>query len=214
LERNFMGMNMGLRQTQTCSMRPELKMILTPQYEDVGDLELLSLHRIRHRIKTLSAHPDVREKLVLELMRENRRYRETSGKQWYCITPNALDRAMTETRAHIEGITREGISAQDSERIKAALRKVLLGKIDEQDRTIRQWFVDNYDALIYNTQGNIPYPIIQRMRGHLSRWAVEQTNPFDQSIEELVEETVRYVGLDPELYRDHEEMWESLKSVQ
>lgn len=206
-----MGMSMGLRQMQTCSLRPELKQIVVLHYRDAGDLELLSLHRIRHRIDSLSVHPDVRKKLVLELMRENQSYREANDKEWYCVTPNALDRATAVTKGYLEDITRSGVMVQDNERIKAVLWKVLSGKINEQDRTIRQWFMDNYDSLIYDTNGKIPYPIVMGMRGQLSKWAIGQTNPFSQPIGEFIEETARSVGLDPEAYDGPDEIWEKLK---
>ena len=90
---------MGLGQSQV--QRIHLVQRLEMPFEISGDLELLSLHRIKNRINNLDVHPEVRQKLIVNLVRENQEYKQTSGNNWSCITPTSLDNAVYSTIAYL-----------------------------------------------------------------------------------------------------------------
>ncbi len=182
-------------------------------YESSGDLELFSLHRIRNKIKTLSIHPEVRRKLIEELIKENIRYRRNSGNNWMCITPQSLDNVVDNLRNYLQEKTNLGLVTLENTEVRKALEAVMARQADNQVGVIRSWFSDNYNNLLYDMQGTskIPFPIVRKMREQLSQWAIQNTNPFSQPIDALIEETICSVGSNPWLYNSVEEMWEKLK---
>ena len=44
-------------------------------FETAGELELLSLHKIKNRIDGLDIHSEVRQKLITSLIKENNEYK-------------------------------------------------------------------------------------------------------------------------------------------
>ena len=203
-----LGLSLGMRQEQS------LQQVIQLPFEHSGELELLSLHRIRYRIPTLQVHNSVRRKLVGELFRENAEYRRKAKNKKMCITPDGLDNSVDSTHKYLVYVMNQGIQTlpPDNPRLIDHFKTAMSGQVDDQTRVIRKWFADNYDNLIYNTDSKIPYPIIMKMREKLTQWSLGETNPFDQPIEDLIEETMKSRGLNPSNYNSPEEMWAELKA--
>tara|TARA_Y100000310_G_C20589550_1_gene767232 strand:+ start:105 stop:710 length:606 start_codon:yes stop_codon:yes gene_type:complete len=180
-------------------------------FETAGELELLSLHKIKNRIDGLDIHSEVRQKLITSLIKENNEYKTDSGNNWNCITPNSLYYSVDNTINYLTEQLNIGISAIDDAKIKQATRKVVYNEINVQNTKIKQWFHTNYDNIIYDTRGNIPYPIVRQMREELGKWVLGNTNPFSEPIGDLIEKTARSVGIDPNHYENYEGIWKALK---
>ena len=195
----------------SCGLEQRLRLIMTMEYNNPGELELFSLHRIKNRINSMKIHPKVKEKLRGELIRENSEYRANSDNNWMCITPTSLDRAVDKTIDYLVGQTSLGLATVDDTKIREALERVMSRQVEDQSNVIKKWFVDNYENILYNMNGKIPFPIVRKMREQLSQWAIQHTNPFMQPIEELIEETATSLGLNPGSYDSHEDLWEELK---
>jgi len=203
-------MSMGM----SMSLRLEPRLVLTQSqalYETSGDLELLSLHRIKNRIPTMQVHDIVKRKLVTELIRENQEYQRVAKNKKMCITPNALDNAVYATGDFLAEQRNLGLATVDDLKQRSAFERLMTKQIGVQTNVIKNWFSDNYDQLIYDMEAKIPWPIIVRMRAQLGRWALGETNPFNQPIEQLIEETASFVGLNPNNYDSSVEMWDALK---
>lgn len=203
-------MSLGLRLSQRASIRLEQSISLP--YESVGDLELFSLHRIRKRIGFMEVHPQVRRKVGTELIRENKAYRKSSGNNWMCITPSGLDNAVYNTEDFLESQTRLGTDTIDNPTIRGLVLQKLTEKVEEQIGIVKTWFSNNYDALLYDMNGNIPYHVVKKMREKLGQWAVANTNPFQESIGSLIEEAAVSAGLNPDNYDSYEDMWKEMKN--
>ena len=160
----------------------------------------------------MNVHQKVRRKLVSELLRENAEYRKNAGNRRMCITPDSLDNSVYETKEFLKYQAELGLGTLDDLQLKEVCRGLMQEQINNQTGIIREWFHENYEDIIYDMNSRIPWPIIVRMRERLGRWALENTNPFNESIGSLIEETMGYVGLNPDNYDSHEEMWDVLKS--
>lgn len=201
-----MGMRMSLR------LEPKLILVQTPLlYETSGDLELLSLHRIKNRLPTMQVHEAVKRKLATELIRENQEYQRAAKNKKMCITPTALDNAVYATEDFLAEQMNLGLATVDDLTRRTAFHRLMSQQLKNQEGVIRNWFSDNYDQLIYDMQAKIPWPIVVRMREKLGQWALGNTNPFNQPIEDLISETTYSVGLNPDNYDSPEEMWDALK---
>lgn len=192
---------------------------LSLPFDTVGEVELLSLHRIRSRIPTLDVHPVTRGYLVGELMEENRQYREDAGHNRYCITPDHLDSAVETTMGYLRDNTaaalasmRDPLQATPADVI-LRLEEITSQALETQDKKMREWFVDNYDSLIYDTNGNIPFAVVMALRGQLQAWAFQRINPFTNPMTDVIEGIVKGKGLDPEKFEDHMDMWKYLKTL-
>jgi hypothetical protein len=179
-------------------------------YETSGELELLSLHRIKNRISSLDVDPDVKDRLVSELIRENQAYRRDHNNKWSCITPIGLDNAVSGTRKFLEEHVELGFGTLDNGELQEVLRQQMYSAVDVQEKKIKEWFYRHYEEIIYDTSRRIPYPVLMQMRGQLGLWAMKNTNPFQQPIEDLVSDAARSVGLDPDKYATPENVWEAL----
>ena len=203
-------MSLGMR--MSLSLAPKLELVQTQAlYETSGDLELLSLHRIKNRIPTMQVHEAVKGKLITELIRENQEYQRTAKNKKMCITPAALDNAVYKTRDYLVEQMNLGLTTVDDMARRAAFQRLMSQQIKSQTGVIKNWFSGNYDELIYDMEAKIPWPIIVRMREKLGQWALGNTNPFHQPIEDLISETACSVGLNPDNYDSTEEMWDVLK---
>jgi len=204
-----MNFGLGMRLEPRQELELVQSMIL---YETAGDLELLSLHRIKNRMTSMNVHTTVRVKLISELFKENQEYQRVAKNKKMCITPTGLDNAVYNTRDYLIDQMNLGLATVDDRKIQEAAKNVMSKQVENQTGIIRTWFSKNYDQLIYDMEAKIPWPIIVRMRGKLSQWALGNTNPFNQPIEELIEETAVSVGLDPEDYDTPEQIWDKLKN--
>jgi len=200
-----MGMSMGMYQRQSL-----VQMLVIP-CEVSGELALFSLHRIRHRIPTMKVHDKVKDKLIAELVKENSKYRKETKKNWFCITPYGLDTSVDRTEDYLVGQVNLGLATLDDPKVRQAFQNVMTRQAENQVGVIKGWFSDNYDALLYDMNGKIPFPIVRKMREKLAQWAIEKTNPFQQSLTDLIEESVVSLGLNPKSYESAEEMWKELK---
>ena len=202
-----MGLSLGLR--------PKISLKIDLPFDISGDLELLSLHRIKNKIPSMRVHEYVRKRLISELISENSEYREIHNNKRLCITPTGLDNSVDKTYNHLKeqvDISIEPISL-DQVRLAERLRDKLYGKVEDQTKVIKDWFSNNYDELIYDTHSRIPYPIVMKMRERFGRWAMGSTNSFNEPIEDLIEETARTNGINPVEYASPEELWKKLKEI-
>ncbi len=200
-----LSMNYGLYQGQRLELRMDLP------YETIGELELLSLHRVKNRINSMGVHPQVRKRLIYEFVRENQDYRTKTGKKWSCITPDSLDGAVDKVNDYLIKQVKTGIATIEDTRIRELMDRKMSEQVDVQMGIIKQWFVDNYEDILYNMERKIPYIIVKRMRETLSMWALDNINPFGQSIEKLIEDTAESIGMNIKGYGSYENIWNDLK---
>ena len=203
-----MGMSMGMG----ISMYQSLK-LSQDFYEHSGQLELLSLHRIKNRIGSMEVSDKARIKLIEELVRENQDYVTQTGNNWRCITPDGLDCAVGRLNTCFYEQIDLGVSTIDNPQVKSAVKKALSIKAEQQTGLVRRWFSDRYDELIYDTSGTIPYPIVMAMRSRFSQWAIGNLSSFDEPIEDLIEEVAISSGIDSQKYEDSEAVWNALKRI-
>jgi len=111
----------------------------------------------------------------------------------------------------IEEANARDLSQVSDVTIRNCIRPVFARAWLEQDSKMRNWFSTNYDQLLYNTSGNIPFPIINAMRRRFVKWANQQSYSFDKPIKQLVDEAARCVGLDTNDYNSYQEIWDALK---
>ncbi|PIN91274.1 hypothetical protein COU57_01330 [Candidatus Pacearchaeota archaeon CG10_big_fil_rev_8_21_14_0_10_32_14] len=178
-----------------------------------GDIALLSLHKIKNRIPSLDIDKGVRSKLVKQLLKENREYRNEIGKSWNCITPIRLDNAVHSTREYLENTVETALSTYEPRNIVPRLREIMTGKVKEQDDKIKRWFVDHYDEILYDMDGKIPYAMVQRMREQLSTWSLGHENPFYTPIEDFVVETAKAKGLFYHPSMSTQDVFDALKEL-
>ncbi len=196
-----------------CSLKQdiELKVEIAMPYETIGDLELLSLHRIKNRIHSLGSDSLVRKKLIGELIRVNEEYKKETGNNWMCITPSGLDEAVLGTTEYLSSQMELGISTLDDQNYKAIFKKVLGEKLDGEVNIMKNWFVKNYDNILYKVDGKIPYSVVLKMRERFSTWALNNTNPFSEPIGELIEEVALSSGINSNDYDSYKDLWKDLK---
>jgi len=190
--------------------------LVLPLGETYADLPLVSLHRVRSRIHSLEASKGVKGNLIKQLINQNRIYREDTGRKWNCITAGGLDTAVNDLETDLKrsvnlGLVsvRDTIPASDYQ----ALREVLMDQVDSQYFTIKKWFNENADELEYDTHGDIPWPIVQRLRRQLGVWSTERINPFGISIADVIDDVATESGIDPTKYKDAKEIWDALKGI-
>jgi len=149
-----MNLSLSLKQ----SYKLEQKLVMKSRYVTSGDLELLSLHRIKNRIHSLDIESPLKSKLIGELIRENREYRKISKNKWNCITPISLDVAVDNTYNFLKDQVKLGVETIDDIQVKSVLNKFLFNKAKEQNGNIKKWFSNNYDKILYDMNGN-PIPV-------------------------------------------------------
>lgn len=157
--------------------------------DTIGDLPLYSLHRISNlmRKRPISASPQVNHILKRSLILANKQYREESGNAWNCLTSNNLAMAIEDVDRQVGQIT----SVCNDVPVDQATRAAVMKRIFERERAkqilaIKNWFHENYDNLLYNTGGHIPWAIVQNLRCKLSMWIAGESNPFSEDIEEVI----------------------------
>ncbi len=196
---------------QSLSQDLTYKLDLHLPFETAGDLELFSLHRIKNRIKSLKISPDLKIELVKKLLKENVEYKEDSGNDWNCITPSSLGNSVDHLVDYLTQHIDLGLQTIDDLDTRLAIEDALTTQKEEQISLVKHWFADNYDQLIYDQKGRIPFPIVKAMRNQLSIWAISNLNPFSKPIGELIEETAKSVGIDTDGYNSYEDIWNDLK---
>ncbi len=185
---------------------------LTLPFETVGDLELLSLHRIKNRIDTLEVHPSTRRSLAVALIRENLDYRVQNNHNRYCVTLNHVDSAVDSTAEFLNQESEKGLATLKEEpQLYSRVSDYMKGLTQKQVSKMKGWFSDNYDVLQYDTQSSIPYPLVLKMRQSLNDWARGEQSAMSQGIGDALEDLLKEKGLDPSSYKSDVEMWEALK---
>ncbi|MEK6856170.1 MAG: hypothetical protein AABX66_03375 [Nanoarchaeota archaeon] len=204
-----LGLSCGLCHRQELSMG-QYHYLELPQ----GELELLSLHRIKNRIGSMEVHPQVRSKISLGLIKRNAQDRELNQHGRYSLGINDLDSTCDEVKDFLNEQAKNVAEAyrKFTPETYARAKDILVRAVDTQDTKIRKWFVDNYDNLIYDTNSKIPWPIVRRMRNSLEMWAVGETSFLSEPVEDLVVEVVKSCGRSPDEFEDIKKMWDFLKT--
>jgi len=194
-------------------LRPKQSMEQTQMiYQAVEDLDLFSLHRIRARIGTLNVHPTTRDSLVVNMLNENRKYREEEKCKKFCLTIGGADRSIDTTLGFLEKQANIGLSTLDNSQ-RPVYMEVVQRAIDTQKTKMRTWFADNYDDILYDQSGKIPLPVILALRKSFRSWAISQTTPFQQPIEEFLDGVASEQGLNPKDFTSAEEIWNKLNEL-
>ncbi len=205
-------MSMSLCCGQALMQVPELTQGLILDYNVTGDIDLFSLHRIKHRIPTLDLHPLVRARLINEILKENAEYRKEQKNARYCLTASGVDNAVHQTVDALRTRLRGDLTRITDEDFKDQFRSVCVSAIETQDSKMRTWFADNYDNLLYDQSGKIPFPVVLAMRQRFRRWASERNFSFNEDILMFIEEVATSVGINTKKYPDYKSIWEELKS--
>lgn len=198
-----------------CSLRQavtvEQRLVLREQIgETSGDIPLYSLHRIKRLLKMqpIRVSAELQTLLMRNLIAANQGYKEESGNDWSCLTSQNLvdaidttDHQIARNIDHIDDIPKE----------LAAAKEKLFAKFHEARkesiRTIQQWFETNFDNLLYNMDGKIPWPVVLRLRRNLGVWIATATNPFGEYIEDMILGVANQNGVAAE---DAEDAWEKM----
>jgi hypothetical protein len=193
-------------------MRPTITQVIhiSLPYETAGDLELLSLHRIRSRIGAMGVDSGVRDYLVKELADQNQAYIKETGKNWRCVTPNGLDSAVKGLEEYLKESVDRGIVTIDDTTQRKELKEALYPIINTNITTVKTWFSDNYDNILYDTTGKIPYSVVLELRKKFSKWVITKSNPFSEPIESVIGEAARSKGINPDNYDSYEDIWTAL----
>jgi|GEM_PF-1857772 len=201
-----LGLSLSLTQTTTLSQK------LAQSFgETSGDIPVYSLHKIARllRQKPVSVSTELQVILKRSLIVANAGYKEASGNDWNCLTSNNLISAIEETETEVITITDSGIASIPKELIayRRAAKKLMDQKRGVSMTAIKEWFKNNYEALLYDMSGKVPWPVVQRLRRNLGLWILGTANPFDQGIEEMVCEVAAEAGLPAD---DAEDAWEAM----
>ena len=167
--------------------------------ESSGDIPIYSLHRIQNLIRK---HPiDIGETLqnmfLRNVIRANKKYKRDSGNDWSCLTSNNLVDAIEWTDATVKKFINQSRKGQPKELLSHVkfIIKCLHEKREEEILKIRDWFYDNYEKLIYDMDGKIPWGVIQHLRRDLSVWIIGKYHPFLQDIEVMIVEVANKLGV-------------------
>lgn len=179
--------------------------------ETSGDIPLYSLHRIKNKLAqedSILLSPEIKSFLMRSLIEANKVYKEETGNDWSCLTSANLVEVIEfidgSIAAAIEGLENIPKEHRDS---KDVILKMLHAGRKQTIQIIQSWFKDNFDDLLYDMRGNIPWAIVQRLRCNLSRWIVGVSNPFTEDIEDMVLDVSREAGVTAE---DAEEAWKKM----
>lgn len=206
----MLSLQVGQRLTESLTQKlsPTLKQSVG---ETSGDIPLYSLHRIKNKLArkdSILVSPEIKTLLMRNLIAANKMYKKESGNDWSCLTSanlvdaiELIDGAIEATIEGLEDIPKEYTSC------KEAFLRALHSSRKKNVKIIQSWFEDNFDDLLYDMRGNIPWAIVCRLRRNLSRWIVGVSNPFLEDIEEMVLDVSIEEGLNTD---DPEEAWEKM----
>ncbi|MDD5146710.1 MAG: hypothetical protein PHN39_03150 [Candidatus Pacebacteria bacterium] len=194
---------MQMTMVMKLKQKPELKMVLP--MEQIGDIPLLSLHRIKNLLKKkpITVSKEIAAALIGSLLSANREYKEEVGKDWNCLTSNHLVFAIEEVENYLKKVIDTAISSLSGiEEQKKPVKEILESNKEANIKKIQEWFFDNYDSLLYDTKGHVPWLIVQRLRNCLSTWIATSINPFGRDIAEAILEVAKEQGIDAETAED------------
>ncbi len=177
-----------------------------------GNVPIYSLHRIKNlNMKNpIRISEELNGILLRNLIRENAKYKKHSGNDWNCLTSNNLVEAVRNTSDYTQEMINTGFTNCPNEYVSQVekIKEELIHEEEKNMETIQKWFYENYDSLLYDTNGKIPLPIVKKLRRDLDMWIVEKTNPFQKDINEFVLNVAyNYSGKE---YDSPEEAWKSM----
>jgi hypothetical protein len=182
-------------------------------YETVGDIELYSLHRIRTQLPTLGVHERTRQFLLRRLLAENAHYREQGRHGKYCVTGEHIENATNETMEFLKNEADLGLATILEEPTRDKVKAFMESKLKEQETKIKAWFTENWDALYYNMDSKLPWPIVQQLRRKLQGWAAGNAGAWYQDIGEFTQEVGNVNGLQFNSETPPEELWDALREL-
>lgn len=195
---------------QTCGLRTE-QTTNRELSQGIGELELFSLHRIRHKIPGLDVHAGVRGKLIEELIRENQEYQQMYKNKKLCVPVLGVNNAIDVTTNFLIDYSLEALDTIKDSEVRLVVKDRMYPAIKIQEARMKTWFADNFDDLLYDTQGKIPFPVVLAMRKRFGEWAKGQDVNFHQPVIELLEEVASSVGLNTKAYNNYQDIWDDLK---
>ncbi len=200
-------MTLGCHLTQRAEVRQELRQAIG---ETSGDIPLYSLHRIKSlfRKQPPALSKELQTLLLRYLIAANLEYKEDTGHDWSCLTSHNLVDALEATDQAI----REAIDGvEDIPKEWTAVRNKLFAKLHEGREgnvaAMKRWFESNFEALQYDMRGQIPYPVVLRLRRALGQWIAGVCNPFGQDIQDMVLEVAAEEGI---ATGNAEDAWEKM----
>lgn len=198
-------LSLGLGQSLVQKLKNTLKQSVG---ETSGDIPLYSLHRIRARLSKIAVSSEIKNLLMRNLIQANKMYKEESGNDWSCLTSNNLVDAIEEVDCQLE-VSINGLEdiPREYQTSKEALLRVLHANRQKTVSVIQSWFQDNFDELLYDMRGNVPWAIVCRLRRNLSQWIVRVSNPFLEDIEDMVLNVSEEVGVSAD---DAEDAWKKM----
>lgn len=206
-----MSMSMSFSHSVRQEMQISMRVSLADMFgETAGDIPVYSLHRIK-RVLAMNPPKSISPKIVGILIRSviaaNEKYRTDTGNDWYCLTSANLVHAIGLLDARL-GVIIGAADAMPSEAPKraAAAQAALESQRARAVRIVQEWFETNYDDLLYDMDGKIPWPIVLRMRRNLGAWIGNAAaEPFGQDIGDMVLDVARAEGYGGD---DAEGAWE------
>ena len=202
------SLSFGFRQEQRLTQSLSLSQSLG---ETSGDIPVYSLHKI---VRLLERNPldisaELRAMLDRALVTANRTYRRESGNAWNCLTSSNLVAAIESVNSEVgrlNALATSNLPAAYASRA-AAISALLAKKRSECIALMKGWFEANYNDLLYDMSGKIPWAVVQKLRRSLGLWVVGATSPFVQDIGEMILEVARekHVSAD-----NPEDAWEAL----
>jgi len=161
------------------------------------------------RLQPIAISPELAAMLKRALITANLEYKGESGNNWSCLTSNNLVSAVGSVESKVAEINVSGVATlpKDQARQAKIITAYLARKRAECITTIKKWFEANYDSLLYDMSGKIPWAIVQRLRRNLGMWIVGSTNPFTQDIEEMIIDVAAENSI---ISDDAEEAWEAM----
>lgn len=196
-----MSLSQSLELSQ--SLKLELTLFLG---ETIGDIPVYSLHRIKNLLTKMPMSVSGEMKIILQrqLTEAKKTYKEESGNDWNCLTSHNLIQAIDGADQEAVGIIEKSLVGQPRECIEqvAELKKHFLKLKDEQIAIIKKWFEENYDQLLYDMDGKIPWGVIQKLRRNLSVWIAGTGNLFYADIKDAIIDVARECGIETENVED------------
>lgn len=178
--------------------------------ETSGDIPLYSLHRITNvlRKKVIRVPRGVLTVLQRSLLAANAAYRQESGNKWNCLTSHNLVSAINHVNTQLLlAMTVKRLKRPEDPESDDDFRAMLNQSREEYVRKIQSWFEENYEQLLYDTGGKIPWPIIRQLQQGLAVWIAGVVNPFSDSIEGMVLMVAKSEGI---ITDDPETAWEAM----
>lgn len=192
-----------LEQVQKISLEQKL---LEDSSIKIEEIPLFSLHKIKSRINDLKIDPYLKTKLIINLLGENCSYREKTGTNRYCLTFKNISRSLSIVKNGTFKLLEINIKkGKISDTVLEKTKNKCLIDIEKA----KEWFDGEFNNLFYDMNGEIPGPVINKLRERFNLWARKKTeDAFELSLNDLLISISKKYGIDSE---DPEEIWNKLK---